>query len=210
MNMKLTKSEKTRLNIKKVASSRFISLGYDQTTLADIANELDIDRRTTYRYYSNKQVLLLDIVTDIFKDFATYLRETTFEDCRYGFMQVSYLLDKYNEFYSSNLDKLILIGMMDSKLSSEVRSLDIYQDFITYTQVPDQLLEALMIKGIEDGSIKNDINASLTAITINNALLSLSSRMAMYAENLDVEQNIDSWVIVEEHSKLLLESIKND
>jgi AcrR family transcriptional regulator len=53
------KKQQTRETIAEVALALFAERGYEQTTLADIADAADVSRRTIFAYYDSKEDILL-------------------------------------------------------------------------------------------------------------------------------------------------------
>jgi AcrR family transcriptional regulator len=52
------KKQQTRETIARVALELFAERGYDETTLADIAEAADVSQRTIFAYYENKEDIL--------------------------------------------------------------------------------------------------------------------------------------------------------
>ena len=53
-----TKAERTKMALRNAAIKRFIADGFDATSVADIAADVDVSERTFYRYFSTKEELL--------------------------------------------------------------------------------------------------------------------------------------------------------
>ena len=65
----MTKSEITRRAILKVAKKHFLKNGFKDTYMIDIAKEVKKDRRTIYRHFESKEVLILEILNGLFEKF---------------------------------------------------------------------------------------------------------------------------------------------
>lgn len=57
-----TKTELRRNAIKETAITVFLELGYDRTTMADIASRLGSSKATLYRYFPSKEDLFLEVM----------------------------------------------------------------------------------------------------------------------------------------------------
>jgi len=206
----MTKKQQTRQKIINVSKNYFMSKGYKDTLISDIASEIKIDRRTVYRHFESKELILLEILSAAFKDFSKHLLETEFK-IRYNvFEKIDVLFDKYFDYFKTNNYMFLLVGMLDRNLSTESRNSKSYLCFIETSKVPDVLLGELIQEGIDNGMIRNEITSEITAISINNALLSLASRIATQKEKLDNEQHIESWKMLEILADLLISGLKND
>ncbi|MDX3895868.1 TetR/AcrR family transcriptional regulator [Pusillimonas sp.] len=61
MARKISKTNVVPQAILEAASNLFIKLGYEGTTMQDIAKELDISRSALYYYYKNKEEILVSL-----------------------------------------------------------------------------------------------------------------------------------------------------
>src|ERR1700719_4781098 len=58
LGLRERKKQQTRDRIARVALELFAERGYDETTLADIAEAADVSPRTIFAYYENKEDIL--------------------------------------------------------------------------------------------------------------------------------------------------------
>jgi AcrR family transcriptional regulator len=206
----MTKKDRTRNKILQISKNLFFTKGYKDTLITDIANEVEVDRRTIYRHFESKEVILVTIVKSMYNEFGSYLNNTSFENALSAFEKIEALLDKYSHYFQNNIEILILSSMLDNNLSNETRKLKIYQEFVELSQIPDSIIRTLLQEGIYDKSILPDIDIDITSVTINNALLSLASRVVGHKDILDKEQGLESWKMVYSLGDLILRGIKND
>jgi AcrR family transcriptional regulator len=69
------KKQKTRDTIGKVALELFVERGYEQTTIAEIAEAADVSPRTIFAYYPSKEDILFCDLPDVQERLARALRE---------------------------------------------------------------------------------------------------------------------------------------
>jgi AcrR family transcriptional regulator len=69
------KKQKTRDTISKVALELFAERGYEQTTIAEIADAADVSPRTIFAYYPSKEDILFCDLPDVQERLAQTLRE---------------------------------------------------------------------------------------------------------------------------------------
>jgi AcrR family transcriptional regulator len=69
------KKQQTRERIAEVALRLFAERGYDETTLADIADAADVSRRTIFAYYDSKEDILLCEEARYFNELKRRLEE---------------------------------------------------------------------------------------------------------------------------------------
>lgn len=205
----MTKKEIKRSNILDSAKQLFIEKGYKESSMNDIAIKAEIGRRTVYRYFDNKDLLLIAIISEYFAAFGDLLKTAEFKSEMSSFEKIEYLFAMYSDFFKNNLPMLHLVGVMDIKIDEKSRQTEIYTTFVLLSQIPDQVMKSLIDQGKKDLSIKSEIDSELTALTINNSLLSLASRVIGHKDSLDSEQGIESWKMVDELGNILLQGIKN-
>jgi AcrR family transcriptional regulator len=64
MGLRETKMERTRLFIADAAYELFVTQGYDNTTIEQIAAAAEVGTRTLYRYYPTKEALVVNFVEE--------------------------------------------------------------------------------------------------------------------------------------------------
>jgi mycofactocin system transcriptional regulator len=65
----------TRVDLERVALSRFASDGFDETTVDDIAAAAGVSRRTFFRYHGSKNDVVWGEFDALLRDMATWLDE---------------------------------------------------------------------------------------------------------------------------------------
>lgn len=206
--VKAKKSENTKLRILGVAKEYFLERGFKKAHVSEIASLAFLDRRTIYRYFPSKESLLINIVNSLFDDFIEVALTHEFQSEVSGLSKINTMLNKYYQYIKENPELPILLGMIDINLKP---SKDIINDFIklsSYGHKLDYFLEELIEEGQNDGSITNRKEAKTLAITINNSLLALVTRTAIYSPMLRNNPKAFSWKYVVNQGELLLASLK--
>ncbi len=202
------KSENTRNRILNVAKEYFLERGYKDAHIAEIASLSYLDRRTIYRYFPSKESLLIQIVNELFEEFIQVAVQHDFEESKTGLEMISVLLDKYYRYIKAKPDLAILLGMIDVNISPSEEILDDFMRLSSYGHKLDHYLEQLIIQGQEDGSIMNRKDAKTLSITINNSLLSLVTRTAIYSPLLRSNPKAFSWKLVINQGEMLLTALR--
>jgi AcrR family transcriptional regulator len=60
MGLRELKAERTRAALSAAATELFLTQGYDETTMEQIAEKAEVGASTLYRYFASKELLLLD------------------------------------------------------------------------------------------------------------------------------------------------------
>ncbi len=206
--IKIRNKDHTRRRILTIAKKSFLENGYRDTYISKIADAAKIDRRTIYRYFDTKEQLLLQITRESYTNFTAYLSDTDFVTQENAYQRIITLFQRYNSYFKENNELLVFAPILDNKLSAKDRIKDNYLNYLTIVKIPDAILKNLLAEGLLDQSINPQIKPEIAALSINNSLFSLASRIVLDKEFLDKEQEIDSWLMLEQLSQLLLDGLK--
>lgn len=206
--IKIRNKDHTRRRILTIAKKSFLENGYRDTYISKIADAAKIDRRTIYRYFDTKEQLLLQITWESYTNFTAYLSDTDFVTQENAYQRIITLFQRYNSYFKENNELLVFAPILDNKLSAKDRIKDNYLNYLTIVKIPDAILKNLLAEGLLDQSINPQIKPEIAALSINNSLFSLASRIVLDKEFLDKEQEIDSWLMLEQLSQLLLDGLK--
>ena len=122
----------TREEISDTAVKLFLDKGYNNVTIQDICNELNITKPTLYKYISNKEDLILDLydsTIDHYQQllivFSTLIKDTK----KYGYdlfsqMFIANLKENRNSFaMRESLTKLCIIIIKKAQKNKEIHNL---------------------------------------------------------------------------------------
>lgn len=204
------KAENTRLRILDVAKDYFLERGFKSAHISEIASLAFLDRRTIYRYFPSKESLLINIVNTLFDEFMTVAMDYEFDDNLTGYEKITTVMDEYFKYIKNNPELPILLGMIDVNLEPSQDLLNDFMKLSSYGHRLDYFLEQLIIEGQTDGSVTNRKEAKTLSITINNSLLALVTRTAIYSQILRQNPKAFSWKYVVNQGELLLLALKVD
>lgn len=203
MEVKNTKKEMTRKNILEAAKAHFIDFGYKDTLVSDIAQFVHLDRRTIYRYFPTKESLLVHITANQFEDFTTKVLEFPFEETDNAMMKFKKLLDFYYEYIKEKPDMIILLGMVDTNVGSEMYNREDFEVLDRHGKILDKVLEEIITEGQSQGLMKTDQSPKDYAVTINNSLIALATRTAIYVPNSILKQQGYTWTLLQIQGDIL-------
>lgn len=75
LGLRERKKQKTRETIIDVALELFVKQGYEQTTIAEIADAAEVSRRTIFTYFPSKEDILFSDLPEVLERLAEALRE---------------------------------------------------------------------------------------------------------------------------------------
>lgn len=156
--MKEKIKEMKREFILEVAKDLFFEQGYEHTSIDEIAKSAGISKSTLYTYVKGKEDLFISIhyigmIQRVEQLKSEMNSKTTGYDKIYAFGEV------YYDFYKLNLGyfKLHMFEDYNSIDKDKVKT-SIYQEFDDLLNEVINLVRSAFESGIQDGSLKNDLN----------------------------------------------------
>jgi len=174
---KLSKKEKTKINIMHAAKGQFESFGIDNVTISQIAEEAGVCRTTVFNHFSDIGELMLAITSQEVCDVKEYCLESGYKGKDLAFRLFSKLIDD-----AALYPKLTAKLMTNAILSQDENN-------------PISLIEKIIIDGFKDDY--DDEEAERLAILISGAYYGLINH---YHIN---NKTFDGRIMKEEFEKLL-------
>ena len=160
----MKRSEERENNIKKVvkaAQSLFIADGIAATPISRIAEAADLTPTSLYRYFRNKDALVFAAWQDALVTFYEWFagRYVRTPEPKNGYEKFVACMDVYFSFYHEMPEWYDYTREMFSTYSEKTESNEVKNVFWKYydKEIPIPALKALR-EGVEDGSIRPDIN----------------------------------------------------
>lgn len=155
---------------------------FNSITTAEISRTAGINEALIYRYFKDKRGLLHKVLLDYLQDFNIELR-TAVKTTQGAGNKIRQLIRSHIGIYDSNrlLAKILLL---------EVRNFPGYFESDTYRAVQNygKLLHQLIVQGVEEGSLRNDIPTT----SIRNFILGAIEHQCMAPIIFEREIDVDS------------------
>lgn len=212
MEVKGGKREVTRKRIMNAAKAHFIDFGFKDTLMSDIAAYLHMDRRTIYRYFSTKESLLIHITAQEFDGFTREVLDFKFDLDDDASNKLRKLFNYYYEYIKSNPNMIILLGMVDMSVGTNVYD---HKDFLVLDQHGkrlDKVLESIIQEGQDEGIFNTKQTARDYAVTINNSLIAMATRTGIYVPKTILKQEGYTWNLLLIQGRIMRDFllVKND
>lgn len=154
-----------RNNIIDAAERVFFSKGYDTTKMDDIADEAEYSKGTLYLHFNSKEELYLEIVVRAEKILYD-LFEKAVADQPNGLCEVRAIGEAFMKFYVEYPEYHSAL-MFDQAKEAIPSELEIHESAHKDMKMhANELLIESLQRGIDDGSIRPDINPPLIAIVL--------------------------------------------
>ncbi len=158
-------TEETRAHILRVAEELFLERGFFQTQMKDVAQAVGISRNSLYRYFRDKGDLGFAILDLCIDRVAASFRETldAVEGCQYTSAREK-LVDVLSRVLldSKHDTDMTFMAEFDAFYSSERLPQDFSQrQNLAQWQPVGEMLASIILDGIDDSSIRDDIDPAL-------------------------------------------------
>ena len=161
-----------RARIMTAAEKLFSEKGYEQTTIEDISKESEYSRRTIYAYYESKDDILHCIIGKGLQALKTDIENAANDNAGFtdAYRAVCRAMRKYRREYPHSLGRLNRSG--DEEIGQAVKSAAVKNILRLGTEI-NETLEALIIRGQENGEVRKDIVPTLTVYVLWSSIDSL-------------------------------------
>ena len=161
-----------RARIMTAAEKLFSEKGYEQTTIEAISKESEYSRRTIYAYYESKDDILHCIIEKGLQALKTDIENAANDNAGFtdAYRAVCRAMRKYRREYPHSLGRLNRSG--DEEIGQAVKSAAVKNILRLGTEI-NETLEALIIRGQENGEVRKDIIPTLTVYVLWSSIDSL-------------------------------------
>jgi AcrR family transcriptional regulator len=187
----------TKSKILTRANDMFYQFGYSRVTMEEIATSLGISKKTLYKFFSNKEHLVKELVHQ--QKCAVGLQiDNIFDDAELNFMQ------KLNSF-------LTLLGTQSMKFNGPLMRDIMKNNPALWSEIREfrkeqtiQRITRFMEEGMEQGFIRADINKEIAVVMYISAVHSIFAQDSL--DKLQVPENVAFWEI----AKILFGGVLTD
>ena len=170
MGVKTRKEKAKKINkaeIVDAAENLFFSQGYENTTMSELAKEAEFSKRTIYAYFASKEQVFLAIAIRAFKKFIELIEEGLEDNSKQtGWEQIETIGYSFLRLYQNNPDYFKAIANYETKEEDFSSNNVLVQEYYKMGEQAFGFLTAALKEGIEDGSIRADIDLIDTAVVL--------------------------------------------
>lgn len=182
---------KRRAEIMNAAIFLFEQRGIRNVTISHIAAEAELAKGTVYLYFKTKDDLLFHIMIDLIGGFDVAMRRA---EAANGFESLKRLANIMKQDYTKNLTGKHLImlfnGLYDTAYPEDLPSAREYERMIA--AFIDRLT-AMVQRGVDDGTLRPELDARSTACTLGNVFGVLGVTTAVRRKQLTTHQGADPY-----------------
>jgi AcrR family transcriptional regulator len=150
MQLKIKMKEK----IISKASELFLKLGFKSVTMDDIAGEMCISKKTIYKYFCNKEVLIEESTSMVHRQVHDIIDTIVAKD--YNSIQENFeIREMFRDMFKNNIDTSPIYQL-------KKHYPEIYQNVLSYEiEQCTQYFRVNIEKGIREGLYREDLNIDI-------------------------------------------------
>lgn len=164
--------EKKKKEILDAAEKLFLTEGFKETSMDEIAKKSEFSKRTVYKYFGSKEELFSEIAFRGIEKFKKIILESI-KDQKTGFDKIRAIaesivnLKKINKNYAKVIFYFLTQSVNKNKTTEGLKNCKILMTKIL------ELIQKFIEEGINDGSIKNGVDVSKIGISAQTIFLGL-------------------------------------
>jgi TetR/AcrR family transcriptional regulator len=161
--------EKTqrRNQIVNAAQKRFFQKGYEDVSMDEIAQDLELSKPTLYLYFQNKDALFLEVVVHGLEDFVAEFKDAT-AAAKTGKEKTLAFISTFFKFCRKNPDYYRLLiearTLIVRTHKIDPQSVPIARRFGELALENMNIIKSSIQLGVEDGTLRSDLEPLQTAI----------------------------------------------
>lgn len=208
-NWHLNISNKNREEILETGKKLFLINSFHDVKITDICSIAGVSRVTFYKYFNTMDELIFEVQMDILKSMLMFIRDKS-DLTSNGKDSLKSVLYAWISFAKEHKEEMKFIVSFDLYYSSYDLNEQLKLKYKSFTKEDynQSLLRAALDKGIKDGSLRENINASKTGMYIYQTVMGLLQRMS-YSQITFEYEPITFEEIAFEVVDTLIESIEN-
>lgn len=197
MSTREAQKQLRRALIVEKAKALFLQHGIQNVQLQDIANEVGIGIATFYRYFPNKELLVIAVNNEVTAEMTNDIQAIT-EKPILAYEQFEQVLDYFiQKAQDPELHFVRFVKAFDAYRPKN-QSSDEYTSYLTVRRAYAEKLIKIAEKGKEDGSIREDMDLNFTIFTLVQNLSNFitESTLTIHDPDLPVDLNSNKQLIL--------------
>jgi AcrR family transcriptional regulator len=168
--------------IVEAAERVFISKGFDDASMDEIAREAEFTKRTLYQYFSSKEDLYSAVVLRSFRGMAAFIEAAQAVEAD-GFGQIRRLLGSMYRFFRERPEHFRLISLWSYGKRGSIEGYPSYGKLLEFNDRIFGQIAGMIAEGSRDGSIRGDLDPGRTACGLVFLVVGFLSQLSMTGES---------------------------
>ncbi len=182
--------------------------GLSGLTIAGLARELNIGEATIYRYFGTRTKLIVKIGVSLWQDTYTILKNN--KKCSNAFEDIESFFNIFYKLFVDNKNNYKVIDEFDQMLSKKTISKDLLVEYNDTILKVKRIFDEFYKQGIEDGSVRSDIDPDAFYYSATHMLLGLCKKLATQYQLILCDDCIEETLQIKTGIQMVLKYIKNE
>ncbi|WP_018884404.1 TetR/AcrR family transcriptional regulator [Paenibacillus massiliensis] len=171
---------KNREELLEVGKKLFLVKGFVNVSIKDVCALAGVSRVTFYKHFQSLDELIFEVQMDILQHMTHYLKNTDTPEST-GRARLQAMLEAWVDFgrlYAEHLRFILLFDLHFHAYETNKELKERYEQFI-HSQKEEHFLNAALEAGIEDGSLKEELNVLETGHFIFTTMMGLLHKLSL-------------------------------
>ncbi|MHA7581831.1 TetR/AcrR family transcriptional regulator [Paenibacillus vandeheii] len=199
---------KRREDIIKGAQQLFIERGLSSVTLKDVVEYCGISKVTLYKYFQSFDEIIFEVQINVLIAFWHAVTINSPEGNN-GFEKIRHLLEHMISTSKQHANYVRFIAMFDTLYQENYTNAVLEGRYISFLRSDTHPFYALLEEGIQDGSIRSDIDKKILTFTLSNVVMATLQRMIVRGKVLHLDQGVEPDSILEHMLDMALTYLKS-
>ncbi len=185
IDKRAARSEKTRKRIMTYAGRIFYERGFRKITVEELCVGLAISKRTFYKYFANRDVLVEAVITERFAQFGPLIYENLNSS-----KPVDDILKTHFDLLLNNLFTHVTTQML---ADIQIFYPEMWDRIEAFRAGLIAVITELLQRGQKDGTLNLSIDPVVVGKIIQGVIINLANPQFLLSHGLSVEQLLTNW-----------------
>jgi len=178
-----------------------------EVTLKDIVAACGISKVTLYKYFTSVDEIIFQVQIDILTSWSDNLKEIKLKGNN-SYEKLAYMLKKQVADVDNNIDTIRFTAMFDTLYQNNYPTPELEQQFRSYLQGGAHPFVSLIQAGMQDGSMRQDMDAREIGYTISNIVMATLQRTVSRGKLLQLDQRVNTSIVLQNTMDMILNFVK--
>jgi AcrR family transcriptional regulator len=194
--------------ILEVAEDLFIQKGIEQVTIGDIAKTSRLTRATIYKYFSNKEQMAQEIFKSVTKGWRDRNEREVWGFQGTGYQRLEKFITFFFDYLFQNPRETSFVAELNYLYAKQWSAEMFANTMLENLQEDRQFVLDSIQKGIEDGSLRDDIDSELMLAAFFNFISGTFSRLGEMGDKVEKEFGMNTQIIFMKICRIFLDGLK--
>jgi len=203
----MSKLEENKLHfIIKEAKRLMLSSSIEEVTMSLLAKDIGLGEATLYRYFGKKENIVIKVAISMWQDIAKkYFEESRITEDLSGIECIRTYLEAFKELYEEDIKFILFIQNFDNYIQKSGMKLKQLNQYDKLFESMKKRFAVYFKKGIDDNTIRNDIDPEIyyyaTTHAMQNLIVKLASKPIIEADVKvnhlqQIQMTIDAFILL--------------